>query len=114
MGNKESVIKKFITLDCKCEVDRNSMGNTTGTSKVHTMQIACINSLDGLKCVIRIVLNLTAFPNEFIELLRTSNLKIVGVSFGGDIDKIGRDFRCDNITKNLKHVCNLGSTKHCF
>ena len=27
---------------------------------------------------------------------------------GGDIAKIGRDFRCDNITNNLKFVTNLG------
>ena len=31
------------------------------------------------------------------------------MSVGGDIDKIGRDFRCKNVTNNLKFVTNLGS-----
>ena len=55
-----------------------------------------------------LVFNLNDLPNEFLELLRTSDLKIVGVSVSGDISKIGRDSRCDNFTKNLKHVNNLG------
>ena len=31
------------------------------------------------------------------------------MSVGSDICKIGRDFRCEDVTKNLKYVTNLGS-----
>ena len=53
--------------------------------------------------------NLTALPNDFLELLRWSDLKISGVSVGGEIVKIGRDFKYDHTTKNLKYTENLGS-----
>ena len=56
-----------------------------------------------------IVFNLTEFPNEFLELIRKSHLNIFGVSIGGEISKIGRDFRYGNVTKNLKRVTNIGS-----
>ena len=54
------------------------------------------------------VFNLTALPNEFLQLLRTYDLKMFRVSFRGDISKIGRWFRCDSSTKKLKHATNLG------
>ena len=86
----------------------NSMRDMTRTSKVCTTQIACIDSLDSLKIVMLLVFTLTVLPNEFLELLRTSDLKIIRVYVSSDISKIGRDFRCDNFTNNLKHVTNLG------
>ena len=48
-------------------------------------------------------------PNEFLELLRTSDLNIAGLHVGSNISKIGRDLRCDNIANSLKHATNLGS-----
>ena len=48
-------------------------------------------------------------PNQFLELLKLENLKIVGVSVGGNLAKIGRDFRCNNIMKTLKNVSNLSN-----
>ena len=88
---------------------RNSIGDTTGTSKACTIQIAPIDSLDSLKCIMLLVFNATTLPNEFLELLETSDLKIVRVSVSGDISKTCRDFRYENVTKNLKKFINLGN-----
>ena len=52
---------------------------------------------------------LTVLPNDFLELIKKSDMKIVGVLVSGDIAKIGRCFRCEHVTKSLKHVTNLGS-----
>ena len=72
------------------------------------MKIACINSLDSLKCVMFRVFNLTALSNEFLDLLRTYDLNIIRSSVGRNIVKIGRGFKCDNATKNLKYITKLG------
>ena len=53
--------------------------------------------------------NLALLPNQFLELLKVEHLEIAGVSIGGDLAKIGRDFRHNNATKTLKDVTNLGS-----
>ena len=81
---------------------RNAVGDITGTSKACTAQIAYVNSFNKLKYVLFQVFNFTALPQEFLELLKLSNLKIVGVSVGGDVARIGRDFRCNDVTKSLK------------
>ena len=56
-----------------------------------------------------LVFKLTALRNEFLELLKTSDMNIVGAYFGSHIAKIGREFICEHVTNNLKHSTNLGS-----
>ena len=109
MSNKEIVNEKSISLDCGWEVYSNSTGDITDISKSCTMQIGYVNSFNQLKCVLFQAFNFSILPKEFLELLKITNLKIVGVLVGGGITKIDRDFRCYYVTKNLKHATNLGS-----
>ena len=108
MSNKEIVNEKSISLDCGWEVYSNSTGDITDISKSCTMQIGYVNSFNQLKCVLFQEFYFSTLPKEFLELLKITNLKIFGVSVGGDIARIGWDFRCNDVTKNLKHVTNLG------
>ena len=68
-----------------------------------------MNSFNQLKSVLFQVFNFSTLPQEFLKLLKITNLKIVEVLVGGDIAKIGRDFRCNDFAKTLKYVTNIVS-----
>ena len=105
---KQNIEEKFMCFYCEREVYRNSMGGITGTSKICTVQISYVDNLSNVKYALLQVYNLISLHNQLLELLKVDNLKISGLSVGGYLVKIGRDFRCANVIKTLENITNLG------
>ena len=68
-----------------------------------------MDNFSNMKCALFQVRNLTSLPYQFLELLKLENPKIIEISIGSDLAKIGRDFRCNDIVKTLKNITNLDS-----
>ena len=89
-----------IGLDAEWNVEVNSRGHQTGSSNIKTIQIAYRSMSDDMVQVLIFKTDKWKnMPNRLESLLSSNSTCIAGVKVSGDLNKIGRDFASDALTK---------------
>lgn len=110
--------KKVMGLDCEWKVHTNvSSGCVTDSGSIDTIQLAYVFEDDceqvqtqHIKCYILQVSRLRTLPTAVVELLLDKDITFVGVQIGGDISKIAKDFKLNELKEKCNSI-NLG--KYC-
>ena len=102
---------KGISVDCEWKVQQNSRGMPTGRqSKISLIQIGYYNSQDTIKTILIQTSSFKKLPARLVALLQSDTVQIVGVNVGGDLKKIGRDFKIEKEISDMNkdRIINLG------
>ena len=99
---------RVVGIDCEWDVHKNADGYVIGTSKVCTCQIAYVTVDNECKCCILRILRYDTLPSRLLDLFKDETIAFVGICVGGDMARIGRDYHCLDIMKDMKRLINLG------
>ena len=99
---------KYIALDYEeWDTIKNSSGMVTGSKKIGIIQFGYLGSEGIVKALILQVHRYNKLQKRLIAIFEDERLTYVGVSVGGDINKIGNHFKVQDVTRKIKRI-NLG------
>jgi hypothetical protein len=109
---KETVMKqeqKVVSLDMEWDTRKNANGEIVNSEKTALLQIG-YRRPDGVICAVLFQIHhLKYLPTGFSALLNDPDITIVGVGLTTDLEKLGKDFKCKEMTSLAITRCqNLG------
>ena len=99
---------RVIALDAEWDTKKNRSGQVVQSFKTALIQLGYRDSEYRMSTLLLQVFRHQKLPQSLVSLLGDPEIAFVGASVSGDLKRIGKDFKCTEITDRANYV-NLGS-----